>query len=268
MTSSRCLPVRQPTILSFSGPDAVRFLNGQMTQDVDGLAHNAKDSCITNAKGRLEHFVSICEGSEKGSIWVISDESPVDELRDRLEKYLIADDVEVADLSGQWSVIHSDDRISGAHFTRSAAGPFGQGIDHWWPKGEEPTIDPVDSEAIEALRIEQARPAWGKDLEPGMLPPDAGLDRTAISYQKGCYIGQEVLSRMKTAGKTNRRLALLKVEHPVAAGEAVTLDGSEVGQLTSVSTKGELALGYLKKSAFDARSFATASGPASWVRWA
>lgn len=268
MSSIRSLPVKSPVILAFSGPDAVRFLNGQMTQAVDGLESKAKTSCVTNAKGRLEHFVSICQGPEVDEIWVFSPHDSAKELRDRLERYLIADDVEVADFTGCWELIHADQAFPGASFQREAVGPFGVGFDHWWPAGKAPEIIPIDPDTQENLRIEQGLPKWGHELESGLLPPEAGLDRTAISYRKGCYIGQEVLSRMKTAGKVNRRLAVMELESQASAGDPLMLDGKEVGRLTSVAPSGKLALAYLSKTAFETDQLQTATGRAARLRWA
>ncbi|MBK1827733.1 YgfZ/GcvT domain-containing protein [Haloferula rosea] len=268
MTPPLACPAETPTILSFSGPDAVRFLNGQMTQAVDGLGDEAKPACITNAKGRLEHFVHLCQGPDNESIWVVSNHDDPEELRARLERYLIADDVEVEDLSGTWCRIHASGRLTGATFTRENLGPWGKGSDHWWPAGDEPTIHTLAPEEIEDLRIERALPRWGKELTPGILPPEAGLDSSAISYSKGCYIGQEVLSRMKTAGKVNRRLGLFEIPSGLTEGAPLELDGKEVGTLTSVAGSLPLALGYVKKAAFDQESLQTSAGPAHWKRWA
>ncbi len=63
-----------------------------------------------------------------------------------------------------------------------------------------------DGDLTEFERIGRGIPKWGAEITEGMLPPEAGLDATDISYSKGCYIGQEVISRIKSAGKVNRRL--------------------------------------------------------------
>jgi folate-binding protein YgfZ len=93
-------------------------------------------------------------------------------------------------------------------------------------------------------------PQWGTELLEGMLPPEAGLEREAISYQKGCYIGQEVISRIKTAGKVPRRLLALELDDAVAEwGTAIELwhEGRAVGRVTSAA--GNLALGYVERRA-------------------
>ncbi len=259
---SRALPLGRRALFSFHGPDAVRYLNGQLTQDVRNLADAALPACVTDAKGRLQAFVHVFRGSGD-SIWL---EAPVeleDELETRLGRYLIADDAEMENLSQEWSLYHlveTPEPSSG--LTRRANRLGSEGYDLWLPATETCSIPPLSDDEAEALRIAARIPAWGKELTPGILPPEAGLDRSAISYHKGCYIGQEVLSRIKTAGKVNRRLTPFLVEEGAKSGDSLlTTEGKEAGILTSVSPlpdKATLrfpALGYLEKSAFGAGEF-------------
>ena len=73
----------------------------------------------------------------------------------------------------------------------------------------EPTLSETESER---LRIEGARPAWGKELDDSILPAEAGLDETHVSFTKGCYPGQEPIARLRYRGKVNRSLRVLEVE--------------------------------------------------------
>jgi folate-binding protein YgfZ len=200
----------KPGALEFSGPDAVRFLNGQVTQDVRKVMGTGLvlPSCVTDAKGRLQFRVWITEGC--GGVLVICCEGMAEALEARLTRYLIADDVEVRDVSDKF-------RIDDFDF---------------------PAMD-------EAERIEKGIPRWGTEIKEGMLPPEAGLDITDISYHKGCYIGQEVISRIKSAGKVNRRLTKFIFEETAKNGEITDGDGKVCGEVTSVS--GSLGLGYLKR---------------------
>ncbi|MFC7336751.1 YgfZ/GcvT domain-containing protein [Haloferula chungangensis] len=260
MSDSLNLPAQRPCILSFSGPDAVRFLNGQITQDVSRMSSQALTACVTDAKGRLQYFIKVFAGPDDSSIWV---SCPMDEsegLRERLERYLIADDVEIEDLSGQWVTQHASRPMTSSTFVRDSKGCFGDGFDCWWDATTAPEIDSLDENQAERLRISQRIPRWGHELTAGILPPEAGLDKTSISYHKGCYIGQEVLSRLKSAGKLNRRLAAFEIEGNAAPGASLTLESGEVGQLTSCAPPNPAdsrigALGYLKKKGFDQREF-------------
>lgn len=206
----------KPGVLAFSGPDAVRFLNGQVTQDVRKVMGSGLvlPSCVTDAKGRLQFRVWIAEGKEPGTVLVFCREGMAEDLEVRLTRYMIADDCEVWDAGTAISV---DDF------------PF------------------PDLDLSEAERISKGIPKWGAELREGMLPPEAGLDLTDISYSKGCYIGQEVISRIKSAGKVNRRLVKLSFYEEGKTGEIVNPAGKVCGEVTSVS--GNIGLGYLKRGA-------------------
>jgi tRNA-modifying protein YgfZ len=204
----------KPGVLAFSGPDAVRFLNGQVTQDVRKVMGRGLvlPSCVTDAKGKLQFRVWIAEGSEPGSVLVFCRDGMVGDLEARLTRYLIADDCEVRDASDEISI-----------------------GDYKFPEMDE------------RERIEQGIPKWGAELKEGMLPPEAGLDATDISYTKGCYIGQEVISRIKSAGKVNRRLVKLAFHGEGKLGEIVNTEGKVCGEVTSAH--GGIGLGYLKRGA-------------------
>lgn len=261
----RILEPELPTLLAFRGPDAVRYLNGQLTQDVRNLGNSALPSCVTDAKGRLQFMVSVFQGAAEDEVRVAGAPGRSDDLRARLERYLIADEVEVEDLSGEWVRVHAEAPLEGAAMFRDAVGVFGPGIDHWYPRHEPPAVTVISSEEAESLRIAAGIPVFGQELEEGMLPPEAGLDRSAISYHKGCYIGQEVLSRIKSVGRVNRRLARLTTTSPGPA--SLQLDGKECGVLTSVAPAGggvdardRPALGYIRKTAYEQTVFETPDG--------
>jgi folate-binding protein YgfZ len=263
---SRSLAIGRRALFVFRGPDAVRYLNGQLTQDVRNLGDTALPACVTDAKGRLQAYVHVFRGPDD-TIWVEAPAELEDELEARLGRYLIADDAEMENVSSGWILYHfveTPETPSGFALRSNRLGS--EGYDLWLPVAESCTLPALSESEAEALRIAAKVPAWGRELTPGMLPPEADLDRNAISYHKGCYIGQEVLSRIKTAGKVNRRLAAFAVEEGAKPGDSLlTPDGKEAGILTSVSPlpdKATLrfpALGYLGKSAFGLEEF-SASG--------
>jgi folate-binding protein YgfZ len=104
----------------------------------------------------------------------------------------------------------------------------------------EPTIDAA---ALERARIEAGVPAWGKELDESILPAEAGLDETHISFSKGCYPGQEPIARLHYRGHVNRKLRVLDVES-AEPGADVMHDGKKVGRVTSAVPG--LALGYVR----------------------
>lgn len=245
MSGIHCVPYKSPALLEFRGPDAVRFLNGQVTQDVRLLAGRdvSLPACITDAKGRLQ-FRAWLTASDDGALWVEAPEGSTEALEARLTRYLIADDVEVVDLTGRFSLIHFTGPMpappAGVMARRSKRLGV-EGTDWWMPAGSDMDF-PEDTELLageelEAFRIALGVPAWGHELTEGLLPPEAGLDATDISYQKGCYIGQEVISRIKSAGKVNQRLVRFAIDGslPLDGAGLVDLSGNPAGRLTSVS---------------------------------
>jgi folate-binding protein YgfZ len=109
----------------------------------------------------------------------------------------------------------------------------------------EPTLD---HEELERARIEAGIPAWGKELDDSILPAEAGLDETHISFTKGCYPGQEPVARLRHRGHVNRRLRVLEV---VAArpGDEIAWEGKAVGRVSSAVPG--LALGYVRTAVPD-----------------
>jgi len=267
-TPSRRLELPAPVLLELRGPDAVRYLNGQVTQDVR-LANDqrALTACVTDAKGKFQFRVLI--HTHEGALRVSCDHDGAGELFARLDRYLIADDAVLEEITSAWRRVH----VTGAEPTSGgyavSVNRIGvPGWDVWLPADEADPVDelkawPVD--VSETMRITAGIPAWGSELTAGMLPPEAGLDRSDISYAKGCYIGQEVISRIKSAGKVNRRLMRLGLPGHIAcaAGDLlVDAEGREAGVLTSVAPHCDerddgprALLGYLKRTAAEGAVF-------------
>lgn len=261
MSALGFIMIDSPALLEFRGPDAVRFLNGQLTQDVRRVAGGklALPSCVTDAKGRLQFRVWITE-SPDGSLWVEGSADSAEALEARLTRYLIADDVEVHDLTGKFQLIHQIGDASTPPegvFARASRRFNTEGSDWWSPVGFDfPLhIHHLSGEELEQMRIANGVPLWGRELKEGILPPEAGLDATDISYQKGCYIGQEVISRIKSAGKVNKRLVRIELTADACLSDLRLLDenGAEVGEITSVSPlvneTTRPALAYVKRGA-------------------
>jgi len=260
MTRHQHIDLGTPALLEFRGPDAVRFLNGQMTQDVRRVigADIALPSCITDAKGKLQFRVWIHARGE--ALIIEGPEGSNEALEARLTRYLIADDVEVADLSGQWQLHHLtgfNGTMPEGVMTRTSQRYHLDGVDCWVPAGEMlealNNMPVLDGDAFESFRIAQGVPIWGKELTDGLLPPEAGLDASDVSYHKGCYIGQEVISRIKSAGKVNKRLTRFRfaADIPIDGLQVVDADGKATGELTSIAPLAEQntrrALGFLKR---------------------
>ena len=261
-------------IFRVHGADAVRYLNGQITQDAHlpvAQRDRAFATCVTDAKSRLQAYGSIFS-PDGTSIFL---EAPYDlreSLLARLDRYLIADDAEIEDVSDSFALLHEVMATdSAARSTADVAAEMSfsfprlgvAGMDHWLPADAPFPSCELSFFDAERIRIANGEPSWGMELHEGLLPPEAGLESRAISYNKGCYIGQEVISRMKTAGKVNRKLVRLVLDEcemiaPSVAGENLLCGDSIVGSISSQA--GNHAIAWLKKTGFPHSHFLTAAG--------
>src|SRR6266480_3802931 len=203
--------------LRLTGADRVRFLNGQTTNDVRrARAEATQESCVLNAKGHLGAHLFLF--ATPNDIWIDADEELREQLRFRLERYVIADDVVIEDVTDQFALFHvlaeSEPKTAGAKFCPRSQRLGSEGWDLWVESaGAEKTRNvlaadyrAIDESEWEVLRVENGIPRWGRELTPEIIPPEANLAAHAIDYEKGCYTGQEVISRMKMSGKTRQRL--------------------------------------------------------------
>jgi tRNA-modifying protein YgfZ len=255
------------TKLRITGGDAFRFLNGQITNDLrKASACTAIQASILNAKGKLSGHVFV--SSDEAGFFLDADPELREELRARLDRYIIADDVQLEDVTDRFSIFHvtSETVPSGGAPWRSVfSNRLGcQGWDLWCgsPEATEihrqlaETLAFCDEAGAEVLRIEKGIPRWTRELTNEIIPVEANLEETAIDYGKGCYIGQEVISRMKMSGQTNKRLCgLVSLSgEPLTPGTHLATEGGEskdAGWITSATQSArlgkEIALGYVKR---------------------
>jgi folate-binding protein YgfZ len=109
---------------------------------------------------------------------------------------------------------------------------------------ERPAGDEVSDDELERWRIESGIPRWGHEIDERVLPAEAGLDETHISFTKGCYPGQEPIARQRYRGKVNRKLRILNIDGEATPGDELQLDGKTVGRITSAVDG--VALGYVR----------------------
>jgi folate-binding protein YgfZ len=252
--------------LRVSGADRVDFLHGQCTNDAKRL--RVGESCYAaflNAKGKM-----------RGDAYIVCMEDAFlleasAGLRESLEKFIITEDVSIEDVSdryGAWLLIEelgANSRRGGpSRPTKTAksavgrAGPSPPWFEFHHPLGtgviSSMLMTPTMTEnELEILRIEAGIPKWGADMDENTIPIEAGLEARAISYDKGCYIGQETIARIKTYGHVNRHLVQMTVgadRLPVSGDRIVTGD-KEIGHITSAAYSNRLgkilALGYVRR---------------------
>ena len=243
--------------LTLTGADRVRYLNGQVTSNVLKLAAgHTQPACVTTAKGRLCAEVLITATAD--ALLIDADAVLRDTLPARLGRYIIADDVTLEDATDTRALLHflgSPPALDGVASRR-----FGRdGWDVRIPVAEKAALlsqrSVLDDALLETLRLEAGVPRWGRELTEDTLPPEAGLDRTHIDYHKGCYIGQEVISRLKSVGHVNRQLTgfVSADGSPLPVGASIFAPGEEraVGTITSAAfsfaLEKSIALGYLRR---------------------
>jgi aminomethyltransferase len=276
-------------LISFSGRDRVRWLNGMVSNNIRDLAAN---------RG-VYAFVLNPQGHVLGDLYLFNQgESLIGEIeRNQLEtllgifrKYIIMDKVEIADMSDQLTVIGITGNISrnvlascgldrelnrleitAAEWNGSALtlvrgdNPCFPNYEIWSPKEAAESLlnrlleagaEPVGEEALETLRIVCGIPQFGRDIRERTLPQETGQDR-ALNFTKGCYIGQEIVERIRSRGAVHRVFAGFELEGPLPdPGAKIQNEGKDVGEITSVLSaplKGKrLALGYLRREFMDA----------------
>ena len=124
----------------------------------------------------------------------------------------------------------------------------------------------VSEAAAEVVRVERGRPRYGLDLDDSVIPQEAGLNERAVSFTKGCYVGQETVARLHYRGKPNRHLRGLRLSEPVAPGEPLRLGEREVGRVGSSvlsPAHGPIALAIVRREASPGDTLAVGDGGAT-----
>ena len=271
--ASRFFDLSGRTKLRATGADRVRFLNGQTTNDVRKAGPDAtQESCVLNSKGHLDaHIFLFAKANE---IWIDADAELRERLQGRLERYIIADDVVVEDASEGFALFHVLAEAKPAVEAKFHVRSRRLGWDGWdlWVEAaavKEATealtsaYQTADENEWERLRIENGIPRWGRELTPDIIPPEANLAERAIDYEKGCYIGQEVISRMKISGQLRQRLRGLASEGALLPGMELHVEEKVVGRITSAvfssRTNSNIGLAMIKRGHNDIGSSLLAS---------
>ncbi len=186
---------------------------------------------------------------------VVSFSTPADRLMARLQAYLIADEVELLDQTGDWTGVlwwgnGAADLNPPTNALVLPSRRAGLGSVQWLipaeqsgtvlPELKKATVVECNQSAAELARLREGVPAVPADLGPRDLPNEGGLEETAISYTKGCYLGQEVMARLKNLGQVRRRLHLVQgAGAPPALGTNLYQGDRKVGELRSAAVDGK-----------------------------
>jgi folate-binding protein YgfZ len=257
--------LRPAGIVDVTGADREPFLQGQLTQDVRGMARGeVRPAAGLSPKGKLLFVARVVAFEERMRLLLpsVSREPVLDHLR----KYAVFTKVKIEDRSGDFTRIGlygpegAQLPLPGPAVRLAGEGEFSADVllesDRLGEVEEAlrtARSPKVPDETAEILRVEAARPRFGVDMDSTNLPDEVGMDE-AISTTKGCYVGQEIVARLRTYGRVNRRLVRFRFpEGPIAAGEVLRRpDGegpssTEAGRVTSsvVSPQfGAIGLGY------------------------
>jgi folate-binding protein YgfZ len=279
--------------LCLTGSDRIKFLHGQVTNDVNrlGIGSGCYAALITG-KGRMQSDMNIYRLDEE--LLMEFEPGLSSAVAQRLEKYIISEDVQVVDVSAPYGLLS----VQGPR-ARTVAGQFFDGITlpekrfqfvkTSVPEGDVYVMNRaryssegfdlfIPSAALESsfgkllqaakgnggmacgwdaaeiARIEAGIPRYGVDMDESNIPLEAGLEEIAISFNKGCYIGQEVISRIKTYSEVQKALRLIRLHGsgPLPEkGSKLFKAGKEAGYITSATfsprAQGNIAFAYVRK---------------------
>jgi folate-binding protein YgfZ len=242
--------IRALGVLAVEGPDRVDFLQGQLTQDVRGLGSGqARRAAGLTPKGKLIYFGRVRNDGDRLLLLVPSDARGA--VTAHLAKYAAFQKVTVRDATEAYAALGlygpAARGLVGALAPGDSALPpegefaaelFGprERLDEWERALRDARSIGVSSATAEILRVEAGRPRLGRDANESNLPDEVGLS-DAISASKGCYVGQEVVARLRTYGRVNRRLVGFRFPgEPVPEGTAFSnpeKPDHELGRVTS-----------------------------------
>src|SRR5215831_15450764 len=221
--------MRPRSYVRVQGPDAVDYLNRMLSNDVP--ESGSADALLLTAKARVIAPLLVWRRGED-DVLLLTEPELGEVVQAQLTRMRFAAKCEI-ELEEHTSAIVFDavDGIPNRDYGRPAV---------------EVLDSDVDGDAdLERLRIEAATPRYGAEIDDRVLPAEAGLDERAISFDKGCFPGQEPVARQRYRGKVNRRLRVLDVDGDVPAAETpVAFEGREVGRITSAVPG--LALAYVR----------------------
>ena len=279
--------------LALTGAEAKQFLQGQVTNDVEALAPG--EGCYAaflTHKGKMLGDLRVLDAGAE--LLLDCERVVLQELFSMIRRFKLGRDVELHKRTlecGLLSLLGPEARaVAGApglpateHAHRPAevgGAPVrliatDLGVDVLCDAADTERVAaalraagarPVDEAAAEIRRVESGRPRYGVDLDDGVIPQEAGLNPRAVSFTKGCYVGQETVARLFYRGKPNRHLRGLRLSAPAASGAVLRLGEREVGRLSSVADSpvhGPIALALVRREAAPGSTVGVGDGGAT-----
>lgn len=236
-----------PELVWFTGPDAVRFLNDLISQEIGTAAPGeVSRSFLLTPKGRLDHLLWVLRGDDE--VGLVADAGRGEDLIAKLDRYRIRVKVEIEPAAADvWLVVGPFENEPG----RWSGDRSGLVADVSWSNltrtlvvGEKPDLPELAPEGYERFRIEAGEPLMNVDVTDSTIPQETGLVADSISFNKGCFLGQELVARLDSrGGRVNHHLRILRFDHgaPVTGTEIIK-DDQSVGVLSSVAGSTGLAV--------------------------
>jgi tRNA-modifying protein YgfZ len=252
--------------LALSGDEAIEFLNGQVTNELAGLAPGeGRYAAFLTHKGKMLgdlRVLAVSEGPEGEQALALDTERvALQALFDMIRRFRVGYRVElhkrtlerglVSLIGPRAAAVAGAQELPGEEHANAPLVLDGievlavrtdVGVDLFCDGAERELLSsllvargaqPVSEEAAECLRIERGRPRYGLDMDESVIPQEAGLNERAVSFTKGCYVGQETVARLFYKGKPNRHLRGLRLSAPAGRGAELRLGERVVGQLGS-----------------------------------
>lgn len=274
--------------LALTGTGAVEFLNGQVTNELaDMHPGDGRYAAFLTHKGKMLGDLRILAIGPPSELLLDTERVALQALFDMIRRFKVGYDVELHKRTlerGLLSLIGPDSRrvaataagiepsaipaSEHAHIAAEIAGhpvrlitTDASGVDVLYAAEHDAAVrealesagaHPASEEAAEIVRIAQGRPRYGIDMDDATIPQEAGLNERAVSFTKGCYVGQETVARLYYRGKPNRHLRGLRLSAPATPGEELRLGERTVGRLSSVAlspTLGPIALALVRREA-------------------
>jgi folate-binding protein YgfZ len=265
--------------LALSGAEAKAFLSGQVTNDIEALERGRGCyAALLTHKGKMVADLRVLDLGDE--LWLDTERVALQALFDALRKHLIGFDAQLHKRTLQQSllslvgprareVLGNPDLAEQEH----SNAPARVGTADVWLAATDAGVDvicaaqdagdvaaalveagacSVGEDAAEVVRVERGRPRYGVDMDDTTIPQEAGLNDRAVSFTKGCYVGQETVARLYYKGKPNRRLLGLRLSAPAQTGEELRLGERTVGSLGSAVVSpenGPIALALVRREA-------------------
>lgn len=228
------------TLLWCNGPDAVSFLGGMLSADLQVEAGTVRRSFLLQPQGKLIALLWLLIGEEE--VGMVADTGVAQEVLDTLNRFRIRVDVEFSASPEPVRLVVGLAAVPAGEWRREDGGVVAdvtrQGEERTIIVGPTGRVPAMTDEEYRVHRVRQGEPVVGIDVDAGTIPQETGLVPEAVSFTKGCYLGQELVARIDTRGHVNQRL--MRVESPdgFEAGDEVHCEGRRAVVTTAVAVPG------------------------------